>query len=171
MSNPWIKYTLFFIFLVFFQGLVVQNVNLSLYFNPMVYPLLIMILPFEFGVLATLAIALVLGLSVDAFSNGFGLHASATLLIAYMRPMILRIIRPRDGYNNLLTPTIYDMGPIWFMSYASITLAIHHFWYFAIEMFRLDHFFFLLSKTISSVLFSLILIFLIQYIFYRAPKK
>ncbi len=171
MSNPWIKYTLFFIFLVFFQGLVVQNVNLSLYFNPMVYPLLILILPFEFGVLATMAIALVLGLSVDSFSNGFGLHASATLLIAYLRPTILRIIRPRDGYNNLLTPTIYDMGPMWFMSYASITLVIHHFWYFAIEMFRLDHFFFLLSKTISSVLFSLLLIFLIQYIFYRAPKK
>ena len=171
MSNPWIKYTLFFIFLVFFQGLVVQNVNERLSFNTMVYPVLIMILPFEFGVLATMAIALVLGLSVDAFSNGFGLHASATLLIAYLRPMILRIIRPRDGYNNLLTPTIYDMGPIWFMSYASLTLLIHHFWYFAIEMFRLDHFFFLLSKTISSVVFSLLLIFLIQYIFYRAPKK
>ena len=171
MNNPWIKYSAYFVLIVLIQGLVIQNIQINEYLNPMIYPVMILLLPFELNVLATLLVALVLGLSVDAFGNGFGLNASATLVLAYLRPPLLKLIKPRDGYDTTLLPTIHDMGKLWFLSYATLLLFIHHLWFFTVEIFRFDLFFLILSKTISSVVFSLLLIILFQYIFYKPSKK
>lgn len=171
MNNAWIKYSSYFLLVVLIQGLVVNNIEINEYFNPMIYPVMIIMLPFELNILLTMLIALVLGLSVDAFSNTFGLNASAALVIGYLRPTVLNLIKPRDGYDLVLLPSIHDMGQLWFLSYASILLAIHHFWFFMIEILRFDQIGHLLIKTIASVFFSLVLIILFQYIFYKPSKK
>lgn len=171
MNNPWIKYSAYFVLIVLVQGLVIQNIQINEYLNPMIYPVMILLLPFELNVLSTLVVALVLGLAVDSFGNGFGLNASATIVIGYLRPSFLKIIKPRDGYDTSLLPTIHDMGKLWFLTYATLLLFIHHLWFFTIEIFRFDLFFLILSKTISSVIFSLLLIILFQYIFYKPSKK
>jgi hypothetical protein len=156
---------------VLVQGLVVNNIEINTYLNPMIYPVMIMMLPFELNILLTMLISLILGVSVDAISNTFGLHTSAALVIGYLRPSILKIIEPRDGYDTNLTPSIHDMGKLWFLSYATILLSIHHIWFFTIEVLRIDQFFFILLKTIFSVLFSLLIIILFQFIFYKSTKK
>jgi len=171
MNSPWLKYTAYFILIVLIQGLVIQNIQVNEYLNPMIYPVMILLLPFELNALLTMLVAFVLGMAVDAFGNGFGLHASATLVIAYLRPSILRIIKPRDGYDLVLLPTIHDMGKLWFLTYATVILFIHHLWFFTVEIFRFDLFFLIFAKTIASVLFSLLLIILFQYIFYKPSKK
>lgn len=171
MNNPWIKYSAYFVLIVLVQGLVIQNIQINEYLNPMIYPVMILLLPFELNVLGSLVVALVLGLAVDSFGNGFGLNASATMVIGYLRPSLLKMIKPRDGYDASLLPTIHDMGKLWFLTYATLLLFIHHLWFFTIEIFRFDLFFLILSKTISSVVFSLLLIILFQYIFYKPSKK
>jgi hypothetical protein len=170
-TNTWIKYSAIFILIVLVQGLVVNNIEINTYLNPMIYPVMIMMLPFELNILLTMLISLILGVSVDAISNTFGLHTSAALVIGYLRPSILKIIEPRDGYDTNLTPSIHDMGKLWFLSYATILLSIHHIWFFTIEVLRIDQFFFILLKTIFSVLFSLLIIILFQFIFYKSTKK
>lgn len=171
MNNTWIKYGSYFILIVLVQGLVVNNIEINEYLNPMVYPVMIMLLPFEMNILLTMLISLILGLSVDAFSNTYGLNASASLVIGYLRPTILNLIKPRDGYDPVLLPSIHDMGRFWFLYYAVILLTIHHLWFFTIEILRFDQFFHLLAKTLFSVLFSLALVVLFQYIFYKPSKK
>lgn len=171
MNNAWIKYGLNFILVVLFQGLVVNNIDINEYFNPMIYPIMILMLPFEINILLAMTVSLLLGITVDAFSNTFGLHASSALLIAYMRPTILRFIKPRDGYDSSLLPSIHDMGVLWFLFYAGIILFAHHLWFFSFEMFRFDLILLILGKTILSVFFSLILVVLFQYIFYKSSKK
>lgn len=171
MNNTWLKYGLNFILIVLIQGLVVNNIEIDELLNPMVYPMMILMLPFELGVLATLIISFALGISIDAFSNTFGIHASAAMLIGYLRPTVLRYIKPRDGYDSSLLPSIHDMGFAWFIGYSALFLFIHHIWFFTIEIFRLDLFFLVLGKTFFSMLFSLALIILFQYIFYKASRK
>ncbi|MBK7130961.1 MAG: hypothetical protein IPM74_18425 [Crocinitomicaceae bacterium] len=171
MNNRWLKYILVFILVVLIQGLVVNNMEVHEFVNPMVYPLLILVLPFELGVLTTIIIAFVVGISVDAFSNTFGLHTSATLVIGYFRPTILRYIKPRDGYDSSLFPTIHDMGVFWFFSYATLFLVIHHLWFFTIEIFSFDSILLLIAKTFFSTIFSLVLIVLLQYLFYTRSKR
>jgi len=171
MNNAWIKYGTYFILVVLMQGLVVNNIEINEYLNPMIYPVMIMMLPFEMNILLTMLIAFVLGISVDAFSNTFGLNASASIVIGYLRPTILNLIKPRDGYDSVLLPSIQDMGRLWFLSYASVILLIHHLWFFTIEILRFDLFFHIFLKTLFSLVFSLFLIILFQYIFYKPSKK
>lgn len=171
MNNSWIKYGLIFILVILIQGLVVNNIEINEFFNPMFYPILILMLPFELSVFVTLIISFSLGLAIDGFSNTFGLHASATMLIGYLRPVLLRYIKPRDGYDNTLLPSIHDMGMPWFLGYASLFLFLHHLWFFTFEILRFDLFWLIIGKTFFSLLFSLALIILFQYIFYKASKK
>lgn len=171
MGNQWITYSLAFVVIVLIQGLVVNNIQLSEYLNPMVYPLAILMLPFGFSGLLTMAVALVLGILVDAFSNTFGLHASAALLIGYTRPTVMHYLRPRDGYDTFSSPNVHDMGLTWFFSYCSAVLLIHHLWLFTIEIFRFDLVLLILGKTSASFLFSFALIVLLQYLLYKPPKK
>ena len=171
MNNNWVKYGLVFILIVLIQGLVVNNIQFNEYLNPMVYPIMIMMLPFELSAIITMAVALLLGLSVDAFSNTFGLHASAALFIGYLRPTIMKYIRPKEGYDSGLIPSIQDMGVLWFLSYAGVIIFAHHLWFFSFEILRFDLFFLILGKTFFSLFFSVGLIVLFQYIFYKPSKK
>lgn len=171
MNNAWVKYGSYFVLIVLIQGLVVNNIEINAYFNPMIYPVMIMMLPFELNILITMLVAFVLGISVDAFSNTFGLNASAAIVIGYLRPAILNVIKPRDGYDPVLLPSIHDMGRLWFLTYASVILFIHHLWFFIIEILRFDQILRILGKTTLSMLFSLALIIIFQYIFYKPSKK
>lgn len=169
MNNAWLKYGLNFILIVLIQGLVVNNIKIDEFLNPMVYPMLILMLPFELSLFATLIISFLLGISVDGFSNTFGLHASSAMLIGYLRPTVLKYIKPRDGYDITLLPSIHDMGIPWFLGYSSLFLFIHHVWFFTFEILRFDLLIF--AKTFFSLIFSLLLIILFQFIFYKASKK
>lgn len=171
MNNYWVKYSLIFVLIVLTQGLVIDPMEIDEFMNPMVYPILILMLPFELSIIATLAISFVVGISVDGFSNTFGLHASAAMLIGYIRPTILKYIKPRDGYDSSLLPSIHDMGVSWFLGYSALFLFLHHMWFFSFEIFRLDLIPLVLAKTFFSVLASLGLILLLQYLFYTASKK
>ncbi len=171
MNNNWVKYGLVFILIVLIQGLVVNNIQLNEYFNPMVYPIMILMLPFELNAIVTMAVALFLGLSVDAFSNTFGLHASSALFIGYLRPTIIRYIKPKEGYDTSLLPSIQDMGAVWFLAYGSVMIFLHHLWFFSFEILRFDLFFLILGKAFLSFIFSLALVILFQYIFYKPSKQ
>lgn len=171
MNNYWVKYFIVFVLIVLTQGLVLNPMELDETLNPMIYPLLILTLPFELSILATLIISLIIGLSIDAFSNTFGLHASAAMFIGYVRPVLLRYIKPRDGYDNTLLATIHDMGATWFLAYGSLFLFLHHLWFYSFEIFRFDMIFFILAKTFFSTLFSLTLVIVLQYILYTSSKK
>ena len=161
---------LIFILIVLAQGLVVNNIQISVYLNPMIYPIMILMLPFNLNTIVTMSVALLLGLSVDAFSDTFGLHASAAVMIGYLRPSLMKYIQPNEGYDNALLPTVHDMGIIWFLLYSSLLLFVHHLWFFSIEVLRFDLIWLILGKTFLSTIFSLALIVIFQYIFYKPSK-
>lgn len=171
MNNNWVKYGLIFILIVLIQGLVVNDIQINEYFNPMVYPIMIMMLPFELGAIATMAVALLLGICVDTFSNTFGLHTSAALFIGYLRPVVMRYIKPNEGYDNTLLPIIQDMGVQWYLLYSAIIIFSHHLWFFSFEILRFDLILLILAKTFCSLFISIGLIILFQYIFYKSSKK
>jgi len=170
MNNRWVQYSIYFIAFVLIQTLIVNHIQVSIYAYPMVYILAIIMLPIDLNILLTMAIALVLGIVTDALSDTFGLHTSSAVLLAYLRPFILKIFRPRDGYINGILPSIHDMGLTWFLAYAGLCVLTHHIWFFSLEIFRLDLFDLILLKVLVSSLFSFILIFLFQYLFYKPSK-
>lgn len=136
----------------------------------MIYPLFIAIMPFNYNIFSVLTISFILGFTIDIFSNTFGLHASAALTTAILRPTLYKYFSPRDGYDNLKQPTILDMGFRWhFMTFGSL-LLIHHLWFFGLESFRIDEVFTIVKKMFLSGVITLVLCFTLQYIFFKKEK-
>lgn len=158
-----------FVLFAVFQVLVLNELELGWGVYPMLYPLFILMLPFEMTTVPLLLIAFVFGLSIDALSNTFGLHASSALIFAYFRPVIFKLFAPRDGYENVEEANLYSMGPRWFISAYGLLLLIHHTWFFLIELFTLNEWLLLLRKIGLSVPLSFLFSWLVQLIF--IPKR
>ncbi len=165
-------YVLFFRFLLFFglQVFVFNQLNISAYVHIMITPLYVMILPFDLNVFRLMLISFVLGLFVDMFSNTFGLHASALVLMAYLRPFVFNWFEPRDGYDNLKTPSIIDMPYQWFLMAFGILLVFHHLWFFTVESFSLSEILLILQKTFFSSLISFLVCVILQPLFLNKAK-
>lgn len=160
----------FFIFLLA-QGLIFGQLEFDLGIHPMIYPLFIIMLPFDTRPIVLMLLAFLLGLGVDFFMNTFGLHASAALLIAYIRPELYRLFAPRDGYDTLMQPTADALGFKWFIYVSSILIFIHHLWFFFLEYFKWSAFFTIMRNTLLSSLTTLVILILIQLIFFKKKKR
>lgn len=161
------RYILNFFVLVLLQVLILNNIQLGGFINPYVYILFILILPFETPKWLLLVLGFLLGFSIDLFTNTLGMHSSATIFMAFLRPYVLKIISPRDGYESETFPTVKFYGVFWFIQYSAILVIAHHLFLFYIEVFRFSDFFITLLRVILSSIFSLFIIFISQY-FYRS---
>jgi rod shape-determining protein MreD len=158
-----------FIFLILLQVMVLNHVQFSGYVNPYVYILFVMMLPLETPRWLTLLLGMLTGLLIDMFANSGGMHAAATVIMAYMRPAVLRLISPREDYDSEMSITPQRMGLKWFLAYASMMILIHHFAFFYIEVFRFSEFFITFFKAIFNSLITLVIVFLGMFLF--AKKK
>ena len=162
-------YTFLFRFLlfVFLQVFIFNQLEINPYIHIMVSPLYIMLLPFEMSVIRLLLISFLLGIFIDAFSNTFGLHASSLVFLAYIRPVVFRWFAPRDGYDNIKTPSIFDMGNRWFLIVFGILLIFHHLWFFMMESFSFGELLLILQKTFPSALLSFTVCIILQTLFLK----
>ncbi|MGF1584666.1 MAG: rod shape-determining protein MreD [Bacteroidales bacterium] len=155
------------IVLVIFQVFILNNIQLSGFINPYFYVLFILLLPFETPGWLLLSLGFTIGLVIDLFSNTPGLHASATVFMAFLRPIVLDSFAPRDGYEPGTFPRIYYYGFGWFFQYSLILILAHHIFLFYMEVFRLSDFFLTLWRAILSTVFTLFLVVISQYFIYR----
>lgn len=172
MIGEIIKIVARFIFLVFLQTIVLNNLGLGQgLIVPFIYPLFVLMLPFNTAGWLVMVLGLLIGLCIDAFGNTPGMHASATLALAYFRIVILKIISPREGYDFTQHPNLQSMGSNWFLSYAVPLIFIHHFWIFNLENFQFDFFFRTQLRVLISSILSLGLIFLSQYLLFQVRER
>ena len=89
--NKSIYQILFFLFLLFLQVIVLNNINFLGYINPYLYIAFIFLYPLEENKFPLLFFSFILGISIDFFSDSGGVHAFSTLFIAYTRLFFVRI--------------------------------------------------------------------------------
>ncbi len=165
------KYLLTFILLVFLQVFILNNIQFSGYINPYIYVLFILALPFETPKWVLLIIAFALGLMIDLFSSTVGMHSSATVFMAFLRPYILKVISPRDGYESETLPQLRYYGASWFIRYSAILIFSHHTFLFFIEVFRFSSFFATFARVFLSSIFTIILVLISQYFYRKDTRK
>jgi rod shape-determining protein MreD len=159
-----------FILLVLIQELILDRIQVSIYVNPFLYILFILVFPFEAPKWLLLVSAFLLGLTVDLFSNTLGLNTIACVFIAWCRPGVLAVIAPRQEYAPGMRLSIADLGFKWFISYAAILIIIHHTILFILEVFSFTDLTITLSKIILSSVVTLFLCIISQYIMFREKK-
>jgi rod shape-determining protein MreD len=163
MINSIFRYSIIFIILILFQVLLFNNIQFSGYVNPFIYIMLIMLLPVEISPWILLLISFFTGLTIDFFTATPGLHTSASVLTGFLRPYILRLIAPRDGYDAGALPSMEIYGFRWFLFYTIIIVFVHNFALFYLEVFRFADFFRTLLRVLLSSLFTAVIILLAEY--------
>jgi hypothetical protein len=122
-----------------------------------------LLLPFETPRWLLLVSSFLIGLSVDVLMQTWGMHTFASVFAGYIRPYILKVIAPRDGFDAGTQPGIKHFGFEWFIiKYSAIIVLAHHFILFYLEAFKFHQFFSTLLRVILSTIFTLILITLSQ---------
>ena len=159
-----------FIFLILFQVLILNNIQLSGYINPYFYIYFILLLPFETPRWLLMLSAFLLGISLDAFTNTFGLNATACVLMAFVRPFVITTISTGTEFMIGHSPSLKNQGIKWFTYYSIILVLVHHFALFYLEIFRFTEFFQTLLRVLLSSLFTMIIIFIAEYLSYPAKK-
>jgi cell shape-determining protein MreD len=159
-----------FVFLILFQVLILNNIQLSGYINPYFYIYFILLLPFETPRWLLMLSAFLLGISIDAFTNTFGLNAFACVLMAFVRPFVITTISTGTEFMIGHSPSLKNQGVKWFAYYSVILVLVHHFALFYLEIFRFTEFFQTLLRVLLSSLFTLIIVFIAEYLSYPTKK-
>ena len=126
MTNKLIKYTVMFLVAVLVQVLFLNQVQFSGYINPYFYIVFVLLLPLSTPRYLLLLLGFLIGLTIDIFSDSLGIHAAATVLIAYIRPFVIRVISTREEDRNDF-PGLLQNKFGWFFSYVTILVLAHHF--------------------------------------------
>jgi rod shape-determining protein MreD len=171
MTTDLLKYIWQFALLCLLQVLIFNNLNLGGYVNPFPYIYFIIILPISIGRVPLLFVGFLLGLTVDVFSNTGGMHAAATTLIAYYRPLYLKARSPREGYEITALPHLSTFGFAWFLPYAFLLVVIHHSVLFYVEIFRFTEFFHTLLKVILSSALTMFFVILAEFLLSNTDKR
>lgn len=152
-----IKNIILFISLILVQIIVLNNVLLWGFINPLLYILFVVVYPFKRDRGLFLFFSFLLGLSLDFFLNSGGINAAATLFIAYIRlPLIKGIL----GKSEIDFP-VFDISKLPFLNllfFISILTLLHHFIVFSLEYFKFSAIGTIFYRTLLTSLFTIILL-------------
>ncbi len=138
---------------------------------PYVYFLYIIWLPFKISRSAIMFVAFAFGLSLDYFLKTPGLHASACVLIAYIRPFLINVLISQEGADaNYTSPSITSMGWAPYATYVVILTLIHNIYLVLLEWLQFGSFFYFVGKVLATSAVSLLLILIAELLFNRKEK-
>ncbi len=169
MNNDILRNGVRFILLIALQVFLLNKIQLGGYLNPLVYIVFILLLPFETPYWLLLISSFALGFFVDIFSITYGLHASACVFIAFIRPLLIRVISGDDVLEGGIRPIIRDMGFTWFLIYSLPLTFFHHLIIYSLEIFRFNEIIDLGGRIFVNTGLTVVMIILGMYIF--AGKK
>jgi len=129
----------------------------------------LLFLPIGTPVVAQLLLAFGMGLTMDIFYDTGGLHAAAAVLLAFVRPAVLRLLRPRDGYDAAAV-NVHYMGPAWFLTYLGVLVLVHHLAFFLLELGSFRHFGLTLEKVGVSWAFTSTALLVVQLLFFPVRR-
>jgi rod shape-determining protein MreD len=149
---------------VSFQVLVLNNIQLMGYLNPYFYIWIILFAKTTRKAANLMWIGFFVGIIVDLFENSGGLHASATLTLAFARPALIRLISTKGDLQSARL-SLHDLGLAKFTTYTISGILLHHFILFFLEAFRFSEFFSVSFRVVLSAAFTFVLLLFFQMLF------
>ncbi|MBT8304850.1 MAG: rod shape-determining protein MreD [Bacteroidia bacterium] len=152
-----------FIVLVLLQVVILNKINFLGYINPYLYILFIILYPIKNNRTLFIFLSFLIGLTIDMFSDSGGVHAAASVTIAFIRPAILKSTFGAMYDHQTVKFASADFASN--LSYISITAIIHHVILFSLEVFNISKVILILQKSLFSSIFTIILCILTMIIF------
>ena len=168
MNSAAFNMTLRFLVLALVQVLVLNNVNFMGYINPYLYILFILTYPVKTNRVLFIFLSFLLGLCIDIFSDSGGVHAAASVFIAYIRPPVLKFSFGMIYEHQTIKFSQTEAGNR--LIYFSILTVVHHLILFSLEVFSASSIILILQKTLFSSIFTILLCLLTTILFSRRPR-
>jgi len=168
LNNEFLINSFRFIILILIQVLLLNHVDFLGYINPYLYIIFILVYPITGNKSLLIFLSFLLGLSIDFFSDSGGIHAAASVSIAYLRPIILKYSFGISYQYNTVKVSNAEFGQR--ILYVVSMVFIHHFILFLLEIFNVNHILLTLKSTLFSGIFSTIIILSAITIFSKKTK-
>ena len=124
--------------------------------------LFILLYPVNSNKSVLLLASFAMGILLDMFCNSGGIHAMASLILAYIRPSLFKFA---FGLSyEYQTVKIADKITPERITLLLLAIFIHHFVFVLFEYFRLDQILTVLMRTLSSSLFTFVICLLTLFI-------
>ncbi|MBQ4818784.1 rod shape-determining protein MreD [Aquimarina sp. MMG016] len=157
-----------FMILVLVQVLVLNHINFLGYLNPYIYIIFILLAPITINRSLFLVLSFVLGLAIDMFGDSGGVHAAASVTIAYIRPIILRSAFGLSYEFQTVKLSNVSFGER--LIYVTLMIFIHHIILFSLEVFNFSHILLIAKKTLFSSLFTIVITMLTLVLFRKSDS-
>jgi hypothetical protein len=157
-----------FVTLILLQVAIFNNINFLGFINPYVYIIFIFLFPIRDNRLILLLVSFVLGMTLDMFLDSGGVHAGASVVLAYSRPILLKFSFGMLYEHQSVNFNNSEVGSL--ISYVAIGTLLHHLVLFSLEIFNIGSIWLILKKTLFSSIFTLIVSILIIILFSQNRK-
>ena len=171
MIRAWRSIAVNIVVFVLLQVFVMNNIHLFGIVISFVYLYIILKLPVDISRTSIILISFFTGLVIDIFSNTFGMHAAACTIAGFVRtPLLDRFVDVREVTDGSI-PSYKLFGLGKFVRYAVLVVSIHHIALFAIESFSFFQPALMITRLLSSIMFTLLLIFILEALNFSLFKR
>ena len=142
----------------------------SIYFNVLLYPLLVLFLPMELSAPIAVLLGFAVGMAVDLPYGTPGVHASAGAFSAFAKPIVIAVVGPKGGFTSkelIFSP--HHVSWQTFLQGSSLFFFLHLFWYFSVDAFTFVYFSSIIFKTVAALFLTMI--FVVLYAAMFNPKR
>ena len=167
MNKYYIKYLALLGVFVLLQVVILNKILFFTYINPYLYLALIISWPLKAPKWFLLVYAFILGFCIDLFGGSLGFHSTATVCIAFIKPVIAKIAIPHNILGDADEITLNKIGSKSFIIFSFLIILIHNNILFILE--HLDFNFHILSKIVASSLVTLVLVLILEV--FKSSKK
>lgn len=171
MGKLFLNNALRFIVLIAAQVILFKNMGYYNLASPFPYILILLLLPIGTPNFVLYVLSFLTGLTLDAFYDSIGLHASACIALALFRIFFHNITLEVDMKNTFETPSLGNMSAKWYLPYVAIGTLIHHTVLFHVEYFSLSNYLNTAMTILFSSIFTILLIILISILIYKRKSR
>ena len=168
MNSMLFSNTVRFMVLFLLQVFICNQMNFLGNVNPYIYILFILLYPVKNNRISFIFLSFCLGLIVDIFLDSGGEHAEAAVSIAYIRPIFLKFsFGSAYEYQAI---KFSDSEILQRIVYFALLILIHHLILFTLVIFDGTKMNMIISRALSSGVFTLFLTLLLHTLFSQKEK-
>ena len=161
----YISYLWMSVAVLFVQIFILDNISLAAWMRPMIFPVIVLLLPTEWRLIWVILSTFAVGFIMDLALGGSGLYVASLLPLAAMRSWLLFVTTHRSAETGEQKQLLARLNVRQLMVYMATALLIHHALFFGLEALSFASPVRLLMSTLFSALLSLLLSWFVVRIF------
>lgn len=139
--------------------------------RPFPYVFIILLLPIRLPKWQGLLAAFAVGYVIDIFNYTYGIHAAACVFMFFIRDFYLHTILGVTEESAGQEPHLYSIGPSTYLLYLTGLVFVHHLFIVVLDELAWNQILMISVATIVNTLFTMLLLVIIEVIFFYKRGK